>query len=243
MFRRFVSTPFDESNERREVATKNLTLLLESLCLRRSRELLHLPEPQHRIRTIKFSPEEREQYEHTKRVMNRALRQKVGDSYSKSIFGMFQVQLQLRILCNHGTYQHPFSWTRRNLQDEREDALNSLGGYGEVNCSACRQSLPVLGPGNDYRTWRRSCAHVVCRECLDVDDDTGTDAEIKCPLCTVSGVHTSTVLPHNGVEATNESYLRTEGYSSKIAELLKDVNQDLDTTKRYVVKLPRSFIC
>ncbi|KAE9374274.1 hypothetical protein N431DRAFT_213326 [Stipitochalara longipes BDJ] len=234
MFRRFVSTPFDESAERREVATKNLTLLLESLCLRRSRELLHLPEPHHRIRTIAFSPEEREQYEQTKKIMNRALRQKVGESYSKSIFGMFQVQLQLRILCNHGTYQHPFSWAKRSLQDEREDALNSLGGYGEVNCSACRQSLPVLGPSNLYRTWRGKCAHVVCRECLDDDEEAGRDAEIKCPLCTMSGVHTSVVVPHNAVEPSNESYLRTEGQSSKMTALLKDIKEDLDTTKSII---------
>jgi len=231
MFRRFVSTPFDEGTERREVATKNLTLLLESLCLRRSRELLHLPEPRHTVKEIKFSPEEREQYEQTKRMMNRALRQKVGDSYSKSIFGMFQVQLQLRILCNHGTYQHPFSWAKRSLQDEREDALISMGGFGEVNCSACRQSLPVLGPSNLYRTWGKSCPHVVCRECLDEDEQAGNDTEIKCPLCTVNGVHT-VVLPHSAVGPSDESYLRSVGHSSKIAELLNDVKEDLDTTKR-----------
>jgi SWI/SNF-related matrix-associated actin-dependent regulator of chromatin subfamily A3 len=235
MFRRFVSTPFDESQERRDVATKNLTLLLESLCLRRSRELLHLPEAQHRIKAIQFSPEEREQYEQTKNGMNRALRQKVGESYSKNVFGMFQVQLQLRILCNHGTYQHLFSWARRSLQDEREDALNSLGGYGEVNCSACRQSLPVLCSNNLYRTYRRSCAHVVCRECLGQDEqDSGAslDIDTKCPLCTVSGVNTSLVRPHPDMDEQSDSYLRQEGHSSKMVALISDIKQALGQTKR-----------
>jgi hypothetical protein len=235
MFRRFVSIPFDESEERREVATKNLTLLLESLCLRRSRDLLHLPEPQHRIRTLDFSPEEREQYEQTKKIMNRALRQKVGESYSKSIFGMFQVQLQLRILCNHGTYQQPFSWARRSLQDEREDALCSLGGYGEVNCSACRQSLPVLGSNNLYRTYRGSCAHVVCRECLDQNEQVsgvGVDMDKKCPLCAISGVHTSVAGPNADVEERSDSYLRKEGHSSKMIALISDIQVDLWQTKR-----------
>jgi SWI/SNF-related matrix-associated actin-dependent regulator of chromatin subfamily A3 len=236
MFRRFVSTPFDESLERREVATKNLTLLLESLCLRRGRELLHLPDPKSRIRTIEFSADEREQYEQTKKIMNRALRQKVGESYSKSIFGMFQVQLQLRILCNHGTYQHPFSWAKRSLQDEREDALNSVE-YGEINCSACWQSLPVLGSNNLYRTYRGSCAHVVCRECLDENQQVGgvtLDLDKNCPLCTISGVRTSIARPHAEIQEQNDSYLRREGYSSKMMALISDVKEDLDQTKRHV---------
>ncbi|PMD49328.1 uncharacterized protein K444DRAFT_622885 [Hyaloscypha bicolor E] len=236
MFRRFVSTPFDESLERREVATKNLTLLLESLCLRRGRELLHLPDPKSRIRTIEFSAAEREQYEQTKKIMNRALRQKVGESYSKSIFGMFQVQLQLRILCNHGTYQHPFSWAKRSLQDEREDALNSVE-YGEINCSACRQSLPVLGSNNLYRTYRGSCAHVVCRECLDENQQVGgvtLDLDKNCPLCTISGVRTSVVRPYAEIQEQNDSYLRREGYSSKMMALISDVKEDLDQTKSII---------
>ena len=241
MFRRFVSIPFDESEERREVATKNLTLLLESLCLRRSRDLLHLPTPQLRIRTVKFSPEEREQYEQTKKIMNRALRQKVGESYSKSIFGMFQVQLQLRILCNHGTYQRPFSWAKRSLLDEREDALCSIGGDGEVHCSACRQSLPVLGSNDLYRTYRGSCAHVVCRECLDQKEKIGVDTNTKCPLCAVSGVHTSVARPDALSQERSDSYQQQEGHSSKMMALISDIREDLWQTKRYII--PFSLSC
>lgn len=235
MFRRFVSIPFDESEERRELATKNLTLLLESLCLRRSRDLLHLPTPHHRVRILKFSPEEREQYEQTKKFMNRALRQKVSESYSKSIFGMFQVQLQLRILCNHGTYQQLFSWTKRSLLDEREDALCSIGGDGEVHCSACRQSLPILGSNNLYRTYKGSCAHVICRECLNQDEkicDVAFDTNTECPLCAVSGVHTSVTRPEALGRDQNDSYLRQEGHSTKMVALISDIQEDLWQTKR-----------
>jgi SWI/SNF-related matrix-associated actin-dependent regulator of chromatin subfamily A3 len=235
MFRRFVSIPFDESEERREVATKNLTLLLESLCLRRSRDLLHLPNAQHRIRALKFSPEEREQYEQTKKIMNRALRQKVGESYSKSIFGMFQVQLQLRILCNHGTYQQPFSWTKRSLMDEREDALCSIGENGEVHCSACRQSLPMLGSNDLYRTYRGNCAHVVCKECLDQNEQISSvafDTNTKCPLCAVGGVYTSVARGDALSQERSDSYLRQEGHSSKMTALISDIREDLWQTKR-----------
>jgi SWI/SNF-related matrix-associated actin-dependent regulator of chromatin subfamily A3 len=234
MFRRFVAIPFDESQERRAVAIRNLTLLLDSLCLKRSRELLHLPEPQQRQRVIEFSPEERDQYEQTKKIMNRALRQRVGEAFSKSSFGMFQIQLQLRILCNHGTYQHSFSWTKRSLLDEREDALCAKGGGVEVTCSACRQSMPILGSNNVYKTFAGNCAHVLCLECLDDNQEiTGASANgiTKCPLCAISGVP----LPGSGLnnEEHNDSYLKAEGKSAKMIALIADIKQDLEITKRY----------
>jgi SWI/SNF-related matrix-associated actin-dependent regulator of chromatin subfamily A3 len=231
MFWRFVAIPFDESEERQAVATQNLSLLLDSLCLRRSKDLLHLPEPQDRVRIIEFSEEERKQYEQTKDKMNRALRQRAGESYSKSIFGLFQVQLQLRILCNHGTYQNSFSWAKRSLLDEREDALCLIGSAGEVNCSACRQSMPILGSNNVYRTYAGNCAHVLCSECLDVSEQiTGDigDKITKCPLCVVSGA------PGTSNEDRNNSYLREEGYSSKMSALVSDIREDLWKTKRSV---------
>ena len=235
MFRRFVTIPFDESEERRAVATRNLTLLLDSLCLRRSRDLLQLPDPQDRVRFIEFSKEERDQYEQTKKIMNRALRQKVGESYSKSIFGMFQVQLQLRILCNHGTYQHSFSWTKRSLLDEKEDALCSTGASGEVKCSACRQSMPILGLNNIYRTYAGNCAHILCSECLDegeqISGDRG-DGIMKCPLCAISGVPITATQPGDATEDREDSYLRLEGHSSKMSALISDIREDLWKTKR-----------
>ncbi|KAK2808657.1 hypothetical protein FQN50_004521 [Emmonsiellopsis sp. PD_5] len=124
IFRKFIVQPFDESADRRVIASKRLGMLIDSLCLRRTKEILHLPEPKSRIISITFSDEERQQYERTKRMMTSAIRQQVGDE-KNNVFGVFQAQLQLRILCNHGTFQHPFSWARarRRYLEEREDAL------------------------------------------------------------------------------------------------------------------------
>jgi len=231
MFRRFVTIPFNESEERRSIATRNLTLLLESLCLRRSRELLHLPDPENRTRKIEFSQEERGQYDRTMKTMNRTLRQRAGESHSKNIFGMFQIQLQLRILCNHGTYQHPFSWQRRSLLDEREAALCSIGDNSQVNCSACRQSMPMLGSNNVYRPYAQNCAHILCSDCLEENE---IDEEITgCPLCVISGVPITSAGPRPWASDRSESYLRQEGHSSKMTALITDIRQDLWATKRY----------
>lgn len=229
MFRRFVTIPFDESEECRAVATRNLTLLLDSLCLRRSRELLHLPEPRNRDRVLEFSLAERNQYDTTMSIMNRTLRQRVSEHQSNNIFGMFQIQLQLRILCNHGTYQHSFSWNRRSLLDEREDASCSIGDNCQVNCSVCRQSIPILSTNSVYRTGNEGCKHVLCSECLGENDEVAGEAK-HCPLCVETGVTLTTKGPHDGDES---SYLRQDGHSSKMVALMEDVKEDLWNTKRY----------
>jgi SWI/SNF-related matrix-associated actin-dependent regulator of chromatin subfamily A3 len=235
VFRRFVAIPFDESEERRRLAVHNLTLLLESLCLRRSTILLNLPEKQDRVRMVEFSPKEREQYEKTTDAMNRALRHRVGEEFTKSKFGLFQIQLQLRILCNHGTYQPEFSWARRSLLDEREDALCSMGSRSEVRCSACSLSISMLGSDNLYRSYTAKCIHILCSECLDQAGRPSEDEPLNCPLCMINGVSGSHQSAST-IKTYHDNYLLKEGNSSKMDALIEDVRKDIEITKRQVTR-------
>jgi SWI/SNF-related matrix-associated actin-dependent regulator of chromatin subfamily A3 len=249
-FRRFIATPFDQSEEDRKRASARLSLLLDSVCLRRmKKESLNLPEPKDRVRVIELSKEEREQYESTMKIMNRALRQRVGEINKKTSFGMFQVQLQLRILTNHGTFQQPFSWaSRRNLQMEREDALFSYGRDGDIKCSSCAQPMPILGTNRVYRKYPERCAHVLCSECLD-EQSQGSAVEggmvLRCPLCNLGDTtqieaNFDYAISRRGEE--RDDYFRPHGYSSKMAALVADVQQDLWQTKRQVRAKCRSSL-
>jgi len=229
MFRKFVAIPFDESEERRRVAIQNLTLLLETLCLRRPRSLLDLPKNHDRVRKVKFSPEEKSHYEKTRDGMNRNLRERVGEEFTKSKFGLFQIQLQLRILCNHGTYQPPFSWARRSLLNEREDALCAIGDHRELRCSICRLSMAMLGSDNIYKNYS-ACPHVLCSECMD-DKTKMREEESNCPICKMSGAIGSKSLSST-IKSADENYLLPIGHSSKINALIEDVCKDIDSTKR-----------
>jgi SWI/SNF-related matrix-associated actin-dependent regulator of chromatin subfamily A3 len=235
-FRRYIATPFDEGEERRALASERLGLLLDSVCLRRMRELLDLPDKRDRVRVLEFSKEEREQYELTKRVMIRAIRQRAGEVDKKRLFGMFQAQLQLRILSNHGTFQQPFSWTdRRNIQMEQEDALCSIGQSGNIQCSSCRQSLPILGTSRVYRGRFDQCAHVLCSECLDEEASCEGGVVSRCPLC-YSNEFAQTAKEFDSAyprrEETRDDYFRPQGYSSKMEALIADIQEDLWDTKR-----------
>jgi SWI/SNF-related matrix-associated actin-dependent regulator of chromatin subfamily A3 len=203
------------------------------------KESLSLPDQKDRTRVIELSKEERQQYESTKKIMNRALRTKVGEIERKKDFGMFQVQLQLRILTNHGTFQQPLSWANhRNLQMEREDALFSFGQRGDIKCSSCTQVMPILGTNRVYRSYPERCAHILCLECLDEQIEENAvegGVVLRCPLCNpVDVTQTVANFDYGTTQQVEEQddYFRPHGYSSKVTALVADVQEDLWQTKR-----------
>lgn len=119
------------------------------------------------------------------------------------------------------------------MLNEREAALCSVGDTGQVNCSACRQSMPMLGSNNVYRQYAGSCTHVLCSECLD--DSEKSDNEVTaCPLCAMSGVPLTSYGPRTGVGEGHDTYLQQKGYSSKMTALISDIREDIWEKKRYV---------
>jgi SWI/SNF-related matrix-associated actin-dependent regulator of chromatin subfamily A3 len=238
VFRRFIVIPFEEGGASRTVASQRLSLLLDSFCLRRTKDLLHLPDQQNRIREVEFSTEERGQYTQTLKNMHRAIRRNAEGFDQKSVFGMFQAQLQLRMLCNHGTFQPLFSWaSKRNLLIEREEALCLAAQNGEICCSTCRQSMPILGLNRVYRTYAEHCAHTLCLECLGEKvyaDNAGEGSVLsRCPLCYPPGAcRATTEVGGIGQEGQQDNYFHSQGHSSKMAALISDVQQDLQQTKR-----------
>ena len=208
-------------------------MLLDSVCLRRTKDLLHLPDQRNFIRSITLSPEERLQYDQTSSIMFRAVRNQAGVYDSSSTLGMFQVQLQLRILCNHGTWQQPFSWHRRKLHllDEREAVEASLGRDGEATCSACRQTLPLFGAGAKFHRYAE-CIHVLCSECVEQSMPSGQDeVPLRCLLC--SSLWGPVKQHHREKQGSQEdTYFRTDGNSSKMETLMNDVIDNVWETKR-----------
>jgi SWI/SNF-related matrix-associated actin-dependent regulator of chromatin subfamily A3 len=223
MFRRFISTPFYESEERRAIAAKRLTVLIDSLCLRRTRDLLNLPKPKESICGVGFSDEEREKYEQSVKTMNRTLRVRPGKGVDG--FGMFIIQLQLRILCNHGTFQHRLAWKRRAWLEEKEDAISSIGSTGELHCSVCKQVMPMSTSSNIYRTYL--CPHVLCTECLQehAPESLSGLSTAGCPICSRKAGRDQAAVP-------DDLYFQRGGYSSKMQKLVEDVKVNLGQTKR-----------
>ncbi|KAJ9616537.1 hypothetical protein H2200_000256 [Cladophialophora chaetospira] len=242
MFRRFIAAPF-EHNQTHDRAAKQLGQLIDSICLRRSRRLLRLPSQNEHLRELVLSEAERDQYRQTKKQMSQDLQQAVNFDRKGKTFGQFHVQLQLRILCNHGTFQKPQSWLNRDLQSEREDVYYLRSGQAtkEVNCSLCKQPMPHLSTNQVYRTFTGNCAHVLCDECLEMQLEDSAERTSKgssqCPLCRPSlDSMPSPVSQLSPSQDTKDMYFGPTGQSVKMNALMEDVLSGLHTSKRQVVR-------
>ncbi|KAF2847249.1 hypothetical protein T440DRAFT_492050 [Plenodomus tracheiphilus IPT5] len=234
VFRKYIALPFEENGRRRELAIQRFAKLLDSLCLRQTKDLLHLPDQLNRTRIIELSEEERFQYNQTNKTMFRAISNQNGLTDQKSTLGMFQVQLQLRIICNHGTWQQPFSWSRYKLHllDEREAMEASLGRNGEVTCSACGQPMSLFSTSILYKRYTEHCRHILCLDCLSRTATSAEDAfPVHCPLCAPLW---KVSMQAAGLEQASQEdlYFRPDGYSSKMEALMNDVLTEITSTKR-----------
>ncbi|CAN9378310.1 unnamed protein product [Alternaria alternata] len=91
------------------MAIERFTRLLDSLCLRRTKDVLHLPDEKHLVRRIHLSPEEQAQYKHTYDIMFRTIKNQNGVFDQKSTLGMFQ--FYLRHISNN-------TWTHERIDGE-----------------------------------------------------------------------------------------------------------------------------
>jgi SWI/SNF-related matrix-associated actin-dependent regulator of chromatin subfamily A3 len=151
----------------------------------------------------------------------------VGDSQAHSALSLFQVTLQLRILCNHGTWQQPFSWAQGRLSrlDASEAGIEiALDEEGDVTCSICSEPFHISSCGSMYRRYSEICAHVICIGCLENLSGAEDSLPSSCPLCKQFSVN----------HRSHEKYFQANGESSKMEALMKDVVFDSTvwTTKR-----------
>ncbi|KAL2820861.1 SNF2 family N-terminal domain-containing protein [Aspergillus cavernicola] len=231
IFRHWISLPFDV-NGLKQRAVRHLTKLLDAICLRRTFANAHLdlPEPQQEIRKIQLTPDERAQYDLTQSGMQRYIMQQVGEYNQRaSTYGMFQVFQQLRSFCNHGTYQPPWSWAKRNLLDEEADSVRSLGRNSLDRCSGCRQPLPIVHRDRRPR-YVEGCNHVLCDDCSKGSNQhPNPNGRLNCPWCKF-------LRGPNAEDHRQENRLRlaSEGYSSKMQALIADVETNLDTKKSII---------
>ncbi|KIW70325.1 hypothetical protein, variant 1 [Phialophora macrospora] len=240
VFRHFIARPFDHG-QNRKTASRRLSQLIDSTCLRRGRGVLHLPSQNEQVREVEFSSAERAQYQRTKTQMSRLLENQGNYDSRRNTFGQFHVQLQLRILCNHGTFQDPFSWRYRDLQSEREDLYYQRSGQGrnEVKCSLCMQSMPYLSTNQVYRTITGDCAHVLCDECLDLRLEgtprTAHNTSSLCPICKplYNGVPTPDSDKAGNRNSRHEQFA-PNGQSAKMDALVQDLRLRLQETKSIV---------
>lgn len=228
VFQKYVMLPFEED---REEACRKFAFLLDCICLRRPQTLLYLPKILETVHYIDPSSAEQEQYQKAMRIMSRMLQRKAGEGPGKrSTFGLFQAQLQLRLLCNHGTFQKEITGTiARDTQAESEDVMYSLGRQADTACLSCGIQISIFGATERSGNMQFRCGHRICQQC---ELNGGLSHNTTTTQCQLYGseANPGTVSHHARVSASMrketskmETYFHPTGVSSKMDALMSDL--------------------
>ncbi|KUJ07728.1 uncharacterized protein LY89DRAFT_351881 [Mollisia scopiformis] len=224
---------------------ENIRNLLDSVCLRRTKELLNLPETTYEDRRIDFSLAENAYYSATQ--TERIATIKKSDSQgrrSKDFFRMFQLHLQLRRICNHGTFHKASSQAGEDGEFEPGQAFEVLRKKRLARCEYCRTKIVGLEDlGNEENVGKFStCGHLFCTKCYPKYDEslqTISGARLQCSICSRNTSSRSAILKGDS-EASSTSYQTPRlhfaegGISSKVAALMHDIKNKSSEGKSIV---------
>lgn len=147
----------------------SLRMLLGTICLRRTRELLNLPEPVPQIRKLCLTPSEQAEYEDMVLDCRKAIDMAVsGHRKSRLNSTMLESLLKLRLFCNNGNSNRNLQIGPTGLPTDADEALSYLQQNDQATCIYCTGPIYSINNarGTDGGTWILTCSHLVCRGCL-----------------------------------------------------------------------------
>jgi SWI/SNF-related matrix-associated actin-dependent regulator of chromatin subfamily A3 len=228
-FRKFITSPAASQSKNR---FQNLQTLLRTICVRRKRDLLNLPEPVSTTRRVFFRPSEQAEYDGLMRNSKRQIDMAVsGYKRSKINSAILRSLLALRLFCNNGRIDDEGKTQNSNIGLDTDETLTYLQQSEEDVCVYCHGKVYSIDDeiGGDGGIFMSRCSHVVCRYCkltpLAEDSD--------CPFC----ARGDDLIPPGGINQVNgqaqfrersstDEALSPDQYPSKLLTLLADIRRD-----------------
>jgi SWI/SNF-related matrix-associated actin-dependent regulator of chromatin subfamily A3 len=181
-FRKYITNQSTSTSKDRFL---NLRKLLGAICLRRTRELLHLPEPVPHIQKLSFTPSEQAQYDDILLDCRRAIDIAIsGNRRSRLNSTVLESLLKLRLFCNNGTANRDVQIGATGLPHDPDEALSYLQQNDQATCAYCSGPIYSINNANDTDggVWMASCPHLVCRGCMPQHQGN----KHHCPICTTN---------------------------------------------------------
>ncbi|KAJ3454414.1 hypothetical protein MRS44_018308 [Fusarium solani] len=223
-FRKAITSPAATLSKDR---FQNLQTLLQTICLRRTKQLLHLPPPTSHVREVYLTASERQQYNNLVQQGQIEIQMAVSGRIKKGINSIvLNSLLKLRLFCNNGSEHNTLQTAPTRLPLDADEALTYLQQHEENVCVFCSGIIYSIGDSEETDGGRflSSCCHLVCRNCTpQLRSGNG-----PCPTCELGngstfseilspvGSHTHS---YNGVTSYHE-------YPSKLLALLSDIRND-----------------
>lgn len=217
-FRKLISSPISLNVKDR---FNNLQTLLRSICIRRTRELLNIPEPIETRKTLVMAPSELEQYRELFQKCKMRI-EMVVSGHRKGRFNstILELFLALRLFCNNGKAEE-------GAPTDMDEALSLLQQLDQDHCVYCGSTILHLSetPETDGGTMILTCPHIVCHGCMPqhlIDNK-------QCPTCGLSNIQSQPAhvarnqLARLPGEPTSRPFSQ---YSTKLRALLSDIMQN-----------------
>lgn len=178
-FHKFIASPATSSSKDR---FKNLRILLESICLRRTREILPLKLPISHVREVFLTPSERQVYKDLVQEGTKQIDMIVSRRSKKKMNAVrIRVILSLRLFCNNGNSDANLQMESTGLPSDPDEALAYLQQDDQDNCAICSTTIYSIDDSDktDGGSFIGSCCHLVCHTCK------GQHRKLRshCPAC------------------------------------------------------------
>lgn len=229
-FHKFIASPATSSSKDR---FKNLRILLESICLRRTREILPLKQPISHVREVSLTPSERQAYNNLVQEGKKEIDMIVSRRSKKKMNAVvLQSILSLRLFCNNGSSDANLQMESRGIPSDPDEALAYLQQDDQNICAICSTTIYSIDDSDktDGGSFIASCCHLVCHTCK------GQHRKLKshCPACENKSESEILGVPVSQAGQINPQIQQGGGaarsvseYPSKLLLLLDDIERDI----------------
>ena len=246
-FRRYISEPLLTDPK---AGGGNLRLLLKSICLRRTRLLLDLPNDENETPTLFLSTEEKSVYSQIIKDTTRKIDDCISNaSIAKAYNGIFQVIMRLRLLCNNGTHQICDSSPELQGACAEDEHVQE----DKVTCQFCSYEITLSDGQNNisYGASPQNSLHVLCPACLSRNEvDENVCQKVLQEQWPTSSRHIQQIqgTENNNSKSHSESRARSTSlrqslllnrHSTKLSALVNNIQAHMPGNKRYGYLLQR----
>ncbi|CAJ0544021.1 Ff.00g040430.m01.CDS01 [Fusarium sp. VM40] len=159
-FHKFIASPATSSSKDR---FKDLRILLGSICLRRTREILPLKIPIPHVREVYLTPSERQAYNNLVQEGTKQIDMIVSRRSKKKMNAVvLETILSLRLFCNNGSSDANLQVDSTGLPSDPDEALAYLQQDDQDNCAICLTTIYSIDDSDktDGGSFIASCCHL-----------------------------------------------------------------------------------
>jgi SWI/SNF-related matrix-associated actin-dependent regulator of chromatin subfamily A3 len=216
----------------------HLRRLMESVCLRRTRAVLGLPEPSTETIALSLSPAEVDAYSSLLESCRRAIDMATsGRNTRKANQIMLEALLRARLLCNNGSRAYGNQHFPLGFPKNPEEAVSYLQTLDEAACSYCSYEVSSLNYSDDKGSGTLTvCHHLLCYSCVprfkaDLEDSCA-DGRANCPFCTHTDLITNFIVLSTAAPEYNAE--KSKSYPTKLLKVVDVIKSQPHENKRFV---------